>query len=115
MCLEKKIRLKLMNLQLKELGQKNQSLLEKTNSLIKFIKFIKNIVFGNADKQQEQRKKTKNYNPNYKGKKFNKNYRPRNNKFSKGKNYSNNNKNSSSNNAIGNINASANKKETISK
>ncbi len=89
--------------------------IKKTNSLIKFIKFIKNIVFGNADKQQEQRKKTKNYNPNYKGKKFNKNYRPRNNKFSKGKNYSNNNKNSSSNNAIGNINASANKKETISK
>ena len=89
--------------------------MKKTNILIKFIKFIKNIIFGNTDKQQEQRKKTKNYNPNYKGKKFNKNYRPRSNKFSRGKNYSNANKNASGNNTNGNINVSANKKETISK
>ena len=89
--------------------------IKKTNSLIKFIKFIKNIIFGNTDKQQEQRKKTKNYNPNYKGKKFNKNYRPRSNKFSRGKNYSNTNKNTSSNNTNGNTKDSANKKETISK
>jgi len=89
--------------------------MKKTNSLIKFIKFIKNIIFGNVDKQQEQRKKTKNYNPNYKGKKFNKNYRPRSNKFSRGKNYSNANKNASRNNTNGNIDVSANKKETISK
>ena len=89
--------------------------MKKTNQLIKFIKFIKNIIFGNTDKQQEQRKKTKNYNPNYKGKKFNKNYRPRSNKFSRGKNYSNANKNASRNNTNGNINVSANKKETISK
>ncbi|MBT3520065.1 MAG: Rne/Rng family ribonuclease [Gammaproteobacteria bacterium] len=89
--------------------------MKKTNILIKFIKFIKNIIFGNTDKQQEQRKKTNNYNPNYKGKKFNKNYRPRSNKFSRGKNYSNANKNASRNNTNGNINVSANKKETISK
>lgn len=90
-----------------------------TNSLVKLIKSIKNIIFGNSDKQQTQQKKTKNFNPNYKGKKFNKNYRPRGNKFSRGKNYNNVNKNSisnaRSNKTNDNTKASDNKKETISK
>ena len=61
--------------------------IKKTNYLFSLIKSLKNIIFGNSKKPQTQRKRTRNYNPNYKGKKFNKNYKHRNNKFSKGKNY----------------------------
>jgi ribonuclease E len=61
--------------------------IKKSNSMLSFIYSLKNIIFSNTEKIEPQRKKTKNYNPNYKGKKFNKNYKHRNNKFSKGKNY----------------------------
>ena len=84
--------------------------IKKTNSLANIIKSIKNIIFGNTDKQEIQRKRTKNYNPNYKGKKFNKNYKPRNNRYSRGKNFNNTNKNSSNSN-----NTSATKKDSVSK
>ena len=84
--------------------------IKKTNSLANIIKSIKNIIFGNTDKQEIQRKRTKNYNPNYKGKKFNKNYKPRNNRYSRGKNFNNTNKNSSNSN-----NTSTTKKDSVSK
>ena len=66
----------------------------KKNILLKFLKFIKNTLFGNTSKKTPLKKRTKNYNPNYKGKKFNKNYRPRNNRFSRNKNNNNINKKS---------------------
>ena len=73
----------------KGIKPKNPIPIKSTSSLTKIIKSIKNIIFGNTDIKQAQKKRTKNYNPNYKGKKFNKNYRPRSNKFSRGKNYAN--------------------------
>ena len=73
----------------KGIKPKNPIPIKSTSSLTKIIKSIKNIVFGNTDIKQAQKKRTKNYNPNYKGKKFNKNYRPRSNKFSRSKNYTN--------------------------
>ena len=73
----------------KGIKPKNPIPIKSTSSLTKIIKSIKNIIFGNTDIKQAQKKRTKNYNPNYKGKKFNKNYRPRSNKFSRGKNYTN--------------------------
>jgi len=57
------------------------------NGLIKLIKFVKEILFGNTQKKPTHKKRTRNYNPNYKGKKFNKNYRPKNNRFSRNKNF----------------------------
>ena len=56
------------------------------NTLSNFLKSLKNIFFGNTNQKNTYKKRTRNYNPNYKGKKFNKNYRPRNNKFSRNKN-----------------------------
>ena len=56
------------------------------NTLSNFLKYLKNIFFGNTNQKNTYKKRTRNYNPNYKGKKFNKNYRPRNNKFSRNKN-----------------------------
>ena len=73
----------------KGIKPKNPIPIKSTSSLTKIIKSIKNIIFGNTDIKQAQKKRTKNYNPNYKGKKFNKNYRPRSNKFSRSKNYTN--------------------------
>ena len=73
----------------KGIKPKNPIPISSTSSLTKIIKSIKNIIFGNTDIKQAQKKRTKNYNPNYKGKKFNKNYRPRSNKFSRSKNYTN--------------------------
>ena len=87
----------------KGIKPKNPIPIKSTSSLTKIIKSIKNIIFGNTDIKQAQKKRTKNYNPNYKGKKFNKNYRPRSNKFSRGKNYTNSgNRNNASASATGN-------------
>ena len=61
--------------------------IKKTNIIIIFFKAIKNIFFGNTSSKQAFKRRNKNYNPNYKGKKFNKNYRPRNNRYSRNKNY----------------------------
>ena len=56
----------------------------KENFFIKSAKLLKNIFFGDTGKKYSQkRKRNKNYNPNYKGKKFNKNYKPRNNRYSR--------------------------------
>ena len=63
--------------------------IRKSSMLANTLKAIKNIFFGNPKTKDTQNRKTKNYNPNYKGKKFNKNYRPRTNKFSRSKNYAN--------------------------
>ena len=61
--------------------------IKQNTGFVKLIKSIKEILFGNTDKKPPYKKRTRNYNPNYKGKKFNKNYRPRNNRFSKNKNF----------------------------
>ncbi|MBT7542909.1 MAG: Rne/Rng family ribonuclease [Gammaproteobacteria bacterium] len=63
--------------------------IQKSNMLINFLKAIKNIFLGNSKAKNGHQTKTKNFNPNYKGKKFNKNYRPRTNKFSRNKNFTN--------------------------
>ena len=63
--------------------------IQKSNMLINFLKAIKNIFLGNSKAKNTHQTKTKSFNPNYKGKKFNKNYRPRTNKFSRNKNYTN--------------------------
>ena len=47
----------------------------------------KEILFGNTQKKPTHKKRTRNYNPNYKGKKYNKNYRTKNNRFSRNKNF----------------------------
>ena len=60
--------------------------IKRENSLIKFLKLLKNIFFGGSRKKYSQKKKrNKNYNPNYKGKRYNKNYRSRNSKYSRSK------------------------------
>jgi len=59
--------------------------IKKENIILRFLKFIKNIFFGNAKELPNKRRKSRNYNPNYKGKKFNKNYRPRHSKFARGR------------------------------
>ncbi len=61
--------------------------IKQNTGFVKFIKSIKEILFGKTQKKPAYKKRTRNYNPNYKGKKFNKNYRPRNNRFSKNKNF----------------------------
>jgi len=63
--------------------------IQKSNMLTNFLKAIKNIFLGNSKAKNTHQTKTKSFNPNYKGKKFNKNYRPRTNKFSRNKNYTN--------------------------
>jgi len=60
--------------------------IKKTNIIIIFFKAIKNIFFGNTSNKQTFKRRNKNYNPNYKGKKFNKNYRHKNHRFSRNKN-----------------------------
>ena len=62
--------------------------IRKTNSVIKILQSIKNIFFGNTGSTASDKAKTKNFNPNYKGRKFNKNYKPR-NKYARSKNYNN--------------------------
>ncbi len=63
--------------------------IRKSSMIANIIKAIKNIFSGNTKTKSAQNRKTRNYNPNYKGKKFNKNYRPRTNKYARNKNYAN--------------------------
>ena len=58
----------------------------KNSSILSFFKYLKSIFFGDTNKKQTYKKRTRNYNPNYKGKKFNKNYRHKNHRFSRNKN-----------------------------
>ena len=45
--------------------------IQKSNMFINFLKAIKNIFLGNSKSKNAHQTKTKNFNPNYKGKKFN--------------------------------------------
>tara|TARA_B110000014_G_scaffold65414_1_gene44618 strand:- start:228 stop:2033 length:1806 start_codon:yes stop_codon:yes gene_type:complete len=63
--------------------------IRKSSMIANIIKAIKNIFSGNTKTKSAKNRKTRNYNPNYKGKKFNKNYRPRTNKYARNKNYAN--------------------------
>ena len=58
----------------------------RNNNSFGLINFFKKLFFGDIKNQTSQKRRTKNNNPNYKGRKFNKNYKGR-NKFSKGKQY----------------------------
>ncbi len=60
--------------------------INKNSNSFGLINFFKKLFFGDIKNQTSQKRRTKNYNPNYKGRKFNKNYKGR-NKFSKGKQY----------------------------
>jgi len=61
--------------------------IKQKNKFIELIKSLKEILFGNNERKPTYKKRSRNYNPNYKGKKFNKNYKPRNNRYGKNKNY----------------------------
>ena len=61
--------------------------IKQKNKFIELIKSLKEILFGNTERKPTYKKRSRNYNPNYKGKKFNKNYKPRNNRYGKNKNY----------------------------
>ena len=59
--------------------------ISKNGGVLRIFKYLKSIFFGNTYKKTAYKKRTRNYNPNYKGKKFNKNYRHKNNRFSRNK------------------------------
>ncbi len=69
----------------KSIKPNNPIPIKNENIILRFLKFIKNIFFGNTKETSNTRRRYRNYNPNYKGKNFNKNYKNRYSKFAKGK------------------------------